>query len=485
MDRVFAIGPFGGRVSFASQQRRALNTVWALEQDGCIAAGSKVAVLGGGLAGVTAATALAARKCIVHLFESEQRILSVQQDTNHRFVHPTINFWPEMDLSPTTKFPFLDWHADKCSRIIDVLHDEWRLHFKKYITKTYLKSEVKKIETEDGLPFVVCAPGGDAPERSGPYKAVIMAMGFGRERSVKGLPFVSYWDRDELVDAEGSAPTKTVSGVGDGGLIDALRVVHREFRGGRLSLDLIEALMQTGIPNLLKSAEKAVRNKAGTDREIAAVEYQKCYQQILEDMPPVALEPLNRSLRDDLNEPVMMLGGTSTPYSLTAAPIHKLMLAHAISREVIEYKQANLADGPVLMVGGVKASLAKPCIVRHGPDPDLGGLLDKAQIGALRDRQMVLDDVLSDAHYDGSYWAAWSEYPQQNFTDPGFVALRYRSAADYVLHEFNLPLTQADDDGKASYYVSQDPKRPDLVRRVPPELYGIRTEVRPPRVFHA
>jgi hypothetical protein len=45
---VYAIGPFGNRVNFASQQRRALNLVWALEEVGEVLEGKAVAVIGGG-----------------------------------------------------------------------------------------------------------------------------------------------------------------------------------------------------------------------------------------------------------------------------------------------------------------------------------------------------------------------------------------------------------------------------------------------------
>ncbi len=366
---------------------------------------------------------------------------------------------------------------------MEALFNEWETHFQKYITRTFVGAHVKKIDCESERVFIECSPHGEAPERSGPYEAVILALGFGEERQVDGLPFISYWNRDALADTEGKADTKSVSGVGDGGLIDALRIVHKDFRHGRLSLDLVEALRETGIPELIKAAEKRVRDAASGSAENAACLYDDLYKGIYEDLPPVALGPLDRSLRTDLSDPVAMFGRTTKPYSLTAAPIHKLMLAHAIVKGAVVYRQAELRDGPSLLIAGEAQDLPQPCIVRHGPNPDFGGLLSQEQIDSLQPRQMVLDDVLAGGHYDGSYWAAWSEYPQQVFDDPAFVAFRFPAAQDYVLKEFKIPLEQADLNGKAGYQVRHDPRRPDLPRRVPAHLFGITTRMGSQRIF--
>ena len=55
---VFCIGSFGSRVNFYAKQRRALNLVWALHADGRIEAGNEVAIIGGGITGITLAAGL-------------------------------------------------------------------------------------------------------------------------------------------------------------------------------------------------------------------------------------------------------------------------------------------------------------------------------------------------------------------------------------------------------------------------------------------
>lgn len=476
-DKLFSIGPFGSRVSFASQQRRALNTVWALEQQGKIGPGKKVAVIGGGLAGVMAAVALAARKCVVHLYERESAVLNLQQLTTHRHVHPSVNFWPEQPLNPTTTFPFLDWHADKCSQVIDTLRQEWTQYFAGWINKIFLGTTVDKLEpADDGIEVV--ASGKSAPAAPVSYSVVILAVGFGGEKVVAGIDSKSYWDLDDLAHSEGSGDHEMVSGVGDGGLIDVLRIVHRNFNKGLLGLKLIEILDESGIGPLVLDLEARILDKymREEDAEAAAAEYAAGYASLVEDAPPNATALLDESIRQDLQKPVSLIGRTAYPYVLTSAPVHKFMLAHALNRGAIEYAKGDLSDGPNLAPGPLRV----PCVVRHGPNNDLSGLVEAGKIKSLRQRQLVISDILANVPYDGSYWWNWKDYPEQDFESPAFVQFRLKNARQYVLNEYNEMLFRED----RLYYVLQQPSRPEF-SRFPSKLFGIRTEVRPQKVFAA
>ena len=50
---VYFIGGRATRLTFLSQQQRALNLVWALAREGKLQPDTRLAVIGGGLAGVT------------------------------------------------------------------------------------------------------------------------------------------------------------------------------------------------------------------------------------------------------------------------------------------------------------------------------------------------------------------------------------------------------------------------------------------------
>ena len=119
---VFCIGPYGNRISFASQQQRALSLVWALHVLSILTEHSTqmssnassqstkhIGVVGGGLAGLTAAAAFITKGHRCTIFEKNKVILpNLNNGTRH--IHPTINFWPLEPRAPATNFPFLNWH---------------------------------------------------------------------------------------------------------------------------------------------------------------------------------------------------------------------------------------------------------------------------------------------------------------------------------------------------------------------------------------
>jgi NADPH-dependent 2,4-dienoyl-CoA reductase/sulfur reductase-like enzyme len=76
-DRVFFLGPYARRVSFSSQQNRALNLIWALRASDALkpATGKPVAVVGAGVSGLTATAALIDLGCKVTLYESANDVL--------------------------------------------------------------------------------------------------------------------------------------------------------------------------------------------------------------------------------------------------------------------------------------------------------------------------------------------------------------------------------------------------------------------------
>lgn len=73
----YCISPVLNPVSFWAQQNRALNLAWALMTKGELE-GKSVAVIGGGLAGVTTALALQAIRCIPTIYEWRPSVLHRQ-----------------------------------------------------------------------------------------------------------------------------------------------------------------------------------------------------------------------------------------------------------------------------------------------------------------------------------------------------------------------------------------------------------------------
>lgn len=107
------LGCASSPLTFHSQQRRACNLAWALSATGRLGAGVRVAVIGGGLAGLTATACLGSLGCEVSLFEREPDVMRLQAaKLPHCHIHPSIIEWPEPGWNEPagTTLPWLNWN---------------------------------------------------------------------------------------------------------------------------------------------------------------------------------------------------------------------------------------------------------------------------------------------------------------------------------------------------------------------------------------
>lgn len=220
------LGSFEKRVTLWSQQHRALNLVYALHHEGLLGPGKYVAVIGGGVAGLTAAAAAVQKGAEVLVLERQPELLHLLQGNHTRWVHPRIYDWPLPGSEDAhAGLPLLDWEAglagDVCEQILTGFH--------RAAPGCRLALGVEDLQIADG-------PG---PRRrlhwtagSEEFDLVIFAVGFGIERTVKDLLPVSYWRDDSLHQPEVEPGTRIhlVSGCGDGGLTDLLRLRLTQFR---------------------------------------------------------------------------------------------------------------------------------------------------------------------------------------------------------------------------------------------------------------
>ena len=91
---IYQVGCTASRLNVHAQQQRAFNLVWALQRfDGL--QNRRVAIIGGGIAGITAASAAAAAGASVWLYEKKGTLMHLQAGNQTRFLHPSIALWPE------------------------------------------------------------------------------------------------------------------------------------------------------------------------------------------------------------------------------------------------------------------------------------------------------------------------------------------------------------------------------------------------------
>ena len=247
-DGIFLIGLLDSGVTIFNQQLRALNLIWALDREKRLDSASAIAVVGGGIAGLTAAMAL--RKIFsltpdssnrkVTLFEKRSVLCPLQRGCATRWVHPHIYDWPaEGSTNPSAGLPIMNWRAGRASDVATTIVNEWEgeapHNVEEWRNLRYLKIHHKSREVEwVGEKYEsgqVERVRGDKRQ----FDIVILAIGFGNERDSTIRPAVSYWRNDPYAqpDLSGRQKRYLVSGTGDGGLVDLLRLRIVDFREDR------------------------------------------------------------------------------------------------------------------------------------------------------------------------------------------------------------------------------------------------------------
>jgi S-adenosylmethionine synthetase len=431
---VFVVGPFGKRIGFASQQYRALNLIWALEKYGPLKPNARVAVVGAGIAGLAACAGLLARRYEFELFERKPEELTRQRHTNHRFIHPTINAWPESALNPTTSLPFFDWSADICADVIREIEQEWRFHFRDKGSKPHLNREVVGIENDaDGDVTLIwrqsrkknkpgAVLGASLPTRkAGPFGAVILCIGFGDEFEFEGSAALSYWRGDSIDEARVDQHERYfVSGTGDGGLIETLRLIHRDFDRGKMAIDLARNLDGSPVARRIKEAEEALqRHPASLSPDSLTDTYLSCAG----DIPAQYQQRLQASLCNKGN--VYLIATSKDPFRTGAAPIHKLLVAHAVRNKVVKLREGRLERhaGKCFLVKDKKREVINPdfLVVRHGAGANLTNIISEVALNFLKQKQNSLNDHIARSLWEDDFFDGVHEYQDRDIGDISFA----------------------------------------------------------------
>lgn len=225
---VYVLGCFARRVTFYSQQVRALNFVDALCNSGRVTGRRELAVIGAGVAGLTAAAALLRRGAPVRIFERRadpgkiQGRMPLQQGCKQRVVHPHIYDWPAKGATrPEAGLPVLDWQAASAAKVIAEIGEKFA---------AVVQENPERVRFEHATDIsITAAPatlawGGKAET----FEAIILAVGFGSEGDATG--WHSYWTDDDVESSDALAGGPwLISGYGDGALTDLMRLSITQF----------------------------------------------------------------------------------------------------------------------------------------------------------------------------------------------------------------------------------------------------------------
>lgn len=417
----YVLGCFGNQVTFFRQQCRAFNLIWALFSTGRLQAGNSVAVIGGGLAGMTTAAAAMSKGCKVTLFEKTGQLMGLQRDNRTRYIHSGLNDWPEVSLDETiaTDLPFLNWYASDSAIVFrEVLH-EWE----SFGIEPLLNHEVTDIVRRESGFLVTWNPNFGQEN----FDRVVLAVGFGEEKEHPPVPFRSYWEDDSLhqgASRRGRQMRFVVSGCGDGGLIDALRLCLRDFNHRRFLHELVQRPeVQAAQADLLKIDSEA-RSLPPDDVPVFML---KSYRRL--GFKASLMEWMKSQLRDEDEVVVTLHDRHYSPLGLRSARINRLGVFLLIQSNRIQFHRgeigvAYLPNGkPRATINpGYQSPITIDCdqvIVRHGPERVIGQLLSRE--GILKLESFVPSD-------DPTGWPQW---------DKGFFTTREsrgrtQAIADYI-----------------------------------------------------
>jgi FAD dependent oxidoreductase len=322
---LYLLGSVNRHITVHSQQCRAINLIHALIRlDGGLD-GRSMAIVGAGFAGLTAAAyALEKTTAKVALFETAPRPLWVQDHCANRWLHPGIYDWPSPgSLEPRTSLPVLNWHADKASNVAKHVRAEWeRIAARKGGFSSHFETKVDAVTAAASGNLLVEFANGQQEE----FDVVVLAVGFGLETGRPGR--ISYWNDADGLDDIPPDSTILISGFGDGGLADVLRLCLPEFRQDNL-VELVRHVPD-GIREQLVDWEERFRGDgASLDRY---------YKQLRVDRIVQKLKSLRPTVR-------LTLAGQGHLYGQRSAILNRFLVSQL--RQAYGENAFELVEGPV------------------------------------------------------------------------------------------------------------------------------------------
>lgn len=261
--RVYFLGNMEKRVTLHAQQLRALNLADALIDRDAIRLNGTIAIIGGGVAGVTLAAALGlvAPELKIILYEEQQELLYLQVGATSRYIHPNLFDWPAAgSTNSRAGLPVLDWEDG----IGDVVAKGLLRDFDAIRKSSGIELRRVRIAAIEPVGSWAAARIRDdqGAVSSEVFEAVIIAVGFGLEREVSVGINPSYW-RPSPVAGPFVAPqpqTVLISGNGDGGLADFMLAAFSQQQR-----DILRYVIDYQQLDPVKAELEAIDNEAWAD----------------------------------------------------------------------------------------------------------------------------------------------------------------------------------------------------------------------------
>ena len=316
VEGLYCLGFLNRQITVYSQQIRAINLIHALAKLSKNAAGDAkpdlgeklVAVVGAGFAGLTAAAFAAEVGANVHLIEAATRPLWIQDHCENRWIHPRIYDWPQPGaLEPATTLPILNWRAGTAREVAAQVRRQWdRLVATNQRLRQFFGWRVFDISSGPngrGARLALTPQGPDTADSATieevtrtTFDYVILAIGFGAEgehgigEGEHGIG-TSYWNDADGLDWMKPGAKVLISGYGDGGLADLLRLCLRDFQHDQICNVVHDVVVDKNSP-LLEWESQNIKNPKDLDKMYRNLDHPKVrkrLQELFTDRYDVAL----------------------------------------------------------------------------------------------------------------------------------------------------------------------------------------------------
>lgn len=328
-ENVFVIGSLDRRVTFKDQQTRALNLAYSLVETGIANDQTRIAVIGAGLAGITFSAAMTAiSQAEIVLFEKNSRPLDHQVDASHRWLHPNIYDWPMAGWQvQNAGLPIMNWSADTASDVIEKLREQAKAFLAtgrvRFVGST---TNIKVSEQANGWrvkALQLVENGSNTINRLANVDVVVLAVGFGEEDDASSdaasgaTSSRSYWCNDGIANLT-AGQWFVVSGTGDGGLIDVVRLLFQDFRHDKLANLLADsnlAEVRREINSLEMKSSRLLTPSIVTD----------AYQSLAKRVPQEFLTTLRSRLRPGVTG--ILCHRTEYPFDRRASAANRFLVS--------------------------------------------------------------------------------------------------------------------------------------------------------------
>lgn len=265
---VYLLGIFDDRITFFSQQARGFNLAYALAQSEHLKSDPTVAVIGAGAAGLAVASGLALLRpdSKIKVFEREQETLHLQRRCTRRNLHPHIYDWPATSsINKEAGLPYLNWSEDSAANVAETVGTHFDLLSALYKERLELltNSTVRTLNIHGESYLLEYSEKRSVVLKPFMADVVILAIGFGEERTLDGIQSASYWSDKGTPDNHKARVQETryvVSGSGDGALVDLCAAALQNFD----HTELIKTVTRAPGMDEVKDELRAIDAEAGS-----------------------------------------------------------------------------------------------------------------------------------------------------------------------------------------------------------------------------